>query len=134
MTQVDLFDPARLRLPDHRQSVLSPTTKTRTPRHKPGELFLKGPIPWDWLARAAVLPGKALSVALVVWHLAGLCKSHTIQLKPSKVRSMGMSPRVGRRGLKALEDAGLVSVDRHRGRSPDVTILDASTQNSETER
>lgn len=99
--------------------------RSRAPRHTRGELFLKGPIPWRWLELAAALPGRALAVALVVWHLVGLKKCQTVKLAPSKIRSLGLSPRVARRGLNALERAGLVAVDRHRGRSANVTVLDA---------
>lgn len=113
----DPFDIDRLRIPDR-----MPVGRAKAPRRKSGELFLKGPIPWWWIEKAARLPGQALSVGLVAWHLRGLRRSDTFRLAPSKVRSLGLSPRVARRGLKALENAGLVAVDRHRGRSPDVTL------------
>jgi hypothetical protein len=112
--------PASMTLP-----VPSQPHRSRTPRHQRGELFLKGPIPWRWLELAAALPGRALAVALVVWHLVGLRKCRTVKLTPSKTSSLGLSARAARRGLNALESAGLVTVDRHRGRSPDVTVLDA---------
>lgn len=118
MDTPNLFDVDRLRIPDRMPTGIA----KKAPRHKPGELFLKGPIPWAWLEKAARLPGKALAVGLVAWHLRGLRKTNNFRLEPSKVRSLGLSPRVARRGLKALENAGLVAVDRHRGRSPDVTL------------
>jgi len=128
----DPFDVDRLRLPgtSHALPVIAAQpqqqpVRSKTPHHKPGELFLKGPIPWRWLEVAAKLPGRALAVALVLWHLVGLRKCRMVRLSPSKTRSLGLSSRVSRRGLKALEGASLVSVDRHRGRGPDVTVLDA---------
>jgi hypothetical protein len=125
MSSLDRFDPQRLQLPGHDlKAWFPPPARPKTPRHKQGELFLKGPIPWTWLQVAARLPGRALAVALVIWHLLGLRKSNTVRLAPSKARSLGLSPRVVRRGLAALEGAGLVAVDRHRGRGPDVTVLD----------
>ena len=36
----------------------------QAPRHKPGEKFLKGPIPWPWIESAGALPGKALAIGL----------------------------------------------------------------------
>lgn len=127
------FDVDRLRIPDSGHLMLSSGNhqkprqppRPRLPRHKPGELFLRGPIPWRWLEAAARLPGRAFVVGVVLWHLAGLRRHRTVRLTPSKTRSLGLSPRVTRRGLKALEGASLIAVDRHRGRSPDVTILDA---------
>ena len=121
MYPVDPFDVDRLRLTGDLPLAKNPK---RTPRRKLG-MFLKGPIPWPWLEQAARLPGQALAMGLVAWHLKGLKKSDTFRMEPSKARSLGMSPRVARRGLKALEDAGLVAVDRHRGRSPTVTVLSA---------
>ncbi|MBN1908504.1 MAG: hypothetical protein JW818_02085 [Pirellulales bacterium] len=120
MTPVDAFDARRFQMAG--PQLPCPPQRPKAPRHKPGNLFLKGPIPWSWLEKAMRLPGKALAVALVVWHLCGLKKSSTVHMEPSKIRSAGMSPRVARRGLKSLENAGLVAVDRHPGRAPDVTI------------
>jgi len=133
MCPSDPFDVDRLRIRDSAH-LMPPSGSHQTPhqprrpeipRHKPGELFLRGPIPWRWLEMAARLPGRALAVGIVLWHLVGLRKHWTVRLSPSKTRSLGLSPRVTRRGLKGLEGAGLVAVDRHRGRSPDVTVLDA---------
>ena len=64
-----------------RCSNLRPTTPKRPPRHKVGEWFLKGPIPGEWLHRAAKLPGRALHVARALWYLAGVEKSQ--QVKPT---------------------------------------------------
>jgi len=99
--------------------------RRKTLRRQPSGLFLKGPVPWRWLQQAARLPGRALAVGMALWLLVGLRKRHNVRLSPSKTRSLGISPRAARRGLKALERATLVAVDRHRGRSPDVTVLDA---------
>jgi hypothetical protein len=120
MTPDSSFDVRRFQMTG--QPLPCPPKRPKAPRHKPGDLFLKGPIPWSWLTEAMQLPGKALAVGLVAWHLCGLKKSHTVHMEPSKLRSAGMSPRVARRGLKVLENAGLVAVSRHQGRAPDVTI------------
>ena len=69
----DPFDPAVLTLP--RVATLPPPN--RPPRHRSGEKFLKGPIPWAWLQRAFLLPGKALHVALLLWREAGCRRSRT---------------------------------------------------------
>ena len=125
MNPIDPFAIESLQMPSagHPGAMPCQPPRPKAPRHKPGEMFLKGPIPWEWLKEAARLPGKALAVALVAWHLRGLRKSNNFRMEPSKARSLGLSPRVARRGLKALENAGLVAVARHRGRSPEVTLL-----------
>jgi hypothetical protein len=102
---------------------LLPKSK-RPPRHKAGEWFLKGPIPGEWLHQAAKLPGHALHVALAAWYLAGVERGHQVKLTWGVFDRFGVSPDAGRRGLVALERAGLVSVDRHPGRCPVVEILE----------
>ncbi len=85
--------------------------------------FVKGPIPGDWLEQAAAQPGKALHVALALWYLAGLQKSDQVTLTRKPLRLFSVLPDSGRRGLAALEKAGLVQVNRRNGRCPRVTIL-----------
>jgi hypothetical protein len=87
-------------------------------------LFLKGPIPLPWLAVAATLPGKALAVGLIIWFLHGLQKTYTVKLAPSWLRHFGVKRQAAYRGLKALENARLITVARKRGESPTVTIVD----------
>ena len=57
----------------------------RQPRHRPGGLFLKGPLPWDWISRAAKLPGKSLGVGIVLWLLSGLKREREITLDRKSV-------------------------------------------------
>ena len=77
------------------------------------------------MVRAARLPGKALHVALTVWFGAGVKRKRTVRLSYSQMGKLGCKRETARRGLAALESAGLVSVDRHPGRCPVVTILEA---------
>jgi hypothetical protein len=69
---------------------------------------------------------QAVRVAIVLWYLAGRQKSREVSPTWATWRQFGFSRDVGRHGLIVLERAGLVRVDRHRGRCPIVTILDVS--------
>ena len=89
-------------------------------KHPPGELFLKGPIPWPWLGKAMQLPGKALAVALHVWWRSGIERSSCIMINLSR---LSVDRSAASRGLAALEAAGLVTVIRAPGRRPRVTIV-----------
>jgi len=100
------------------------TQATKPPRHAPGVKFLKGPVSWDWLCCASQLPGKALHVGTALWHLAGLKRSRTVPLSGSITRELGIDRHASYRGLKQLEKAELVSVVRHAGRNPIVTLLE----------
>jgi hypothetical protein len=109
-----------------RNGEIRPAESTREPRHKAGEWFLKGPIPGEWLTRAAGLSFRALRVGLALWYLAGVKKSRVVKPTWDTWQRFGLSPDAGQRGLAALERAGLVTVDRHRGRCPVVTIRESA--------
>jgi hypothetical protein len=94
------------------------------PKHKPGEKFLKGPIPWTWISEAARQPGRSLHVALALWFLAGINKNSTVPLTNTVLKPLGLDRFAKGRSIKRLERAGLISVNRHAGRNPLVTILD----------
>lgn len=104
------------------------------PRHRPGEAFVKGPIPRAWLLRAMRLPGRSLHVSLELWYRAGLTGSAEVVLSLSSVSEACVIDRAtASRALGALESAGLVSVRRQVGRAPRVTLLDwRDERNSES--
>ena len=118
----DPFDPDGLRL---NQSIPPYQLKPKLPRHRQGQKFLKGPIPWTWLACACRLRGKAaIVVALILWQEAGCRKSSTVTFRNCQARELRMKRQATRRGLKALEAAKLIAVQRKPGRCLEVTLLD----------
>ena len=104
------------------------TANRRSPlARRPGEKFLKGPIPWPWLTKAMSLPGRALHVGLRLWLESGMARSMDVAPSLSSMeRDAGVSRFAASRGLAALEAAGLVAVERHAGRKPRVRLLDAT--------
>jgi hypothetical protein len=89
--------------------------------------FIKGPIPLPWLQRAAAIPGEALHVALGLWFVRGLSCRATFQFKQRVTADLGVSRDATYDALTRMEEAGLIRVARHRGRSPLVTVLDVSS-------
>ena len=85
--------------------------------------FLKGPIPIHWLVSARKVSPTALTVGLVLWHLSGLEKSKTFKVTNRILQMWGLNRFVKYRGLKKLENAGLIKVKRQNKTSPVVTIL-----------
>lgn len=79
-----------------------------------------------WLNRVADLPGKAtVRMALLVLQSATDCgRRQHLMITPKKVTAARMSRVAAYEGLRALEEAGLVTVNRCRGRSPLVTIVE----------
>jgi hypothetical protein len=108
------------------EDLVVPVTPTAglPPKHLPGEHFVKGPIPMNWLSAAAAIPGKAVIVALAVWFLAGMKKTSTVKLTRTVLDRFSISRHAAYRCLQRLEAAGLVEVRRHRGRCPVVTLLE----------
>lgn len=88
--------------------------------------FIKGPVCWAWVKAAVALRGHALAVGLHVWLWAGILK--TYESVPLNLRRLGFPYKTASRGLRALEDAGLVSVVRPPGRKPLVTLRAAPTR------
>ena len=102
----------------------APTRKTKRPRSL--QPFLRGPIPMEWLARAHAAGGSAVAVGLALWFVRGVCgKAGPVKLTSAVRRRLGLTPDQARRGIPALEDAGLVAIVKGgRGRCPVVEILD----------
>jgi hypothetical protein len=85
--------------------------------------FLAGPIPVHWLAAAGQLRGKALAVGLALWFQSGLRHGQSkVSLGSAALSHFKINYQAARRGLAALESTGLVTVERHPGRRPIVTI------------
>lgn len=122
---MDPFDLTRLSLESDKPTLVKPNCKEKPPRHKPGEKFLKGPVPLLWLQQAALSPGKSLSVGIVLWYLAGIKKTPTVSLPNTLLQRFGVGRTAKYRALDWLEEARLVAVKRHPGCNPLVTLLDA---------
>src|SRR5579883_3245631 len=115
-SSLDGFDVEALRAPLPDPHTLRRPPSRKPPRHRQGERFLKGPIPWAWLERAYPLPGKALHVALLLWREAGWCDARTVRLNLSGALPEGLNEQTARRGLRQLAGAGLVTIRQRPGR------------------
>ena len=100
-------------------------------RHRKGEQFLKGPIPWPWLLQAMQLNGKALHVAVILLKESGIRRSRMVRLNLSAAAKIGIHRDTARRGLRALESAKLVTVTHRPGQALEVTLLETEAENSE---
>lgn len=119
------FDPLSFGIPS---GDLPPApARERPPRHRRGEWFVRGPLPWPWIVRAGSAPGKALLVGLAVWREAGRLNRRTVRLSLSALaRQVGTHRHTALRGLQALEAAGLVQTRRRPGRALEVTLCELS--------
>jgi hypothetical protein len=93
--------------------------------------FLRGPISWAWLERAAALPGKALFLGLLLRQMSGAFKRSTVRYCLNKSNADGIPRRTAFRAINALERAGLIRVVRKPGSGLEVTILDQESDQSD---
>lgn len=84
--------------------------------------FFAGPIPLAWLSRACRLGGKALHVALAVQHRLKVSGQTVASITPKLLETFKVPTGAAYRALDRLESAGLVKVNRRRGRNPRVTV------------
>ena len=105
---------------------LTEGSKRRRRRKSKGQdsRFVRGPIPLPWLSRACCLGGKTGQVAWAIWYARGL-NGEPVALTSTLLATFGVTPKTGRCVLQRLEAAGLVSVERRRGRCPRVSVLSA---------
>lgn len=95
-----------------------------SPEKKEIEYFLKGPIPLDWLSKAAKLPGKTLNVAILCWFFHSLNKGKGgFKIQHKFIRYFKIHRGCLYRALKHLEDAKLIEVKRATGKISLVSIL-----------
>jgi len=134
-TTIGNLDLEAIRLGNIRNSHNQPPTEQRSkvPRHKPGEKFLKGPVPLSWLTTAARLRGKTLHLAIELWFQAGLTRSAQVKMSIKRLSQFGVSRYSAYRALNRLEAAGLVSIVRHRGRLSVVTLLESPAEKVNTD-
>ncbi len=105
------------------QLTIESQNRRRAVQKKWDSQFIAGPIPIPWITHAASLPGKSLSVALAVWFESRKRYWKPIRAGNALLSRFHVSRQQGYRALNMLESAGLISIERHRGRSPVVTIV-----------
>ena len=87
------------------------------------ELFLRGPIPLEWVGKAATLPGKTLNVAVALWWLQGMAKGKPFKLTRAALKYLNVERDAASAGLLRLEQAGLIQMERRAGQRPTISIL-----------
>ena len=110
--------------PLHPTSCSEPRTEIVGPiPPQPTRRFIRGPIPLSWLERACRQSGKSLNVALCLIYLYGITKNCVVRPSRRDQSYFFLSRQAYYAGLRALEGAGLVKVDRCRGRKITVTLI-----------
>jgi hypothetical protein len=123
------WDPNYLRLDQTR--VVRLKGRLRRGRQPPPvrDKFIAGPIYVSWVCQASRLGVKSLLVGLALWHLKGLRRDNGFLVSNLMLQEWGIQPDAKRRALRALEKAGLITVERRGKRSPRVTLVGGTTSN-----
>jgi hypothetical protein len=92
--------------------------------------FLKGPLPWDLIAAAANLPGRALEVWLVVCHQTASTGQRWANLPVGLLGELRIDRNAKARALQQLKHAGLVQVEQTHGQPARVSLARATAEPS----
>jgi DNA-binding transcriptional ArsR family regulator len=93
------------------------TGALRRARSRRRERFLKGPILMRHIGVANRLSGQALALFLAIRHRMDLTGKPVVTLPRSLLDELGVSKDAKSRGLRVLEGAGLIVVDRSKGKA-----------------
>jgi len=91
-------------------------------------LFIKGPIPMDWISAAAKLPGKAIHVALALYWMGGMNPQKRFKITRRALDLFNVSDDAYRDALLRMEAANLIRVSRSPGQRAQVEIVRDITQ------
>jgi DNA-binding transcriptional ArsR family regulator len=105
------------------------TSVSRQKSQRLNERFLKGPIPLRHLAKAAKLPGQSLSVYLAIHHQTALSKREQVTLPKHLLGQFGVSRDAKARAMNELSKAGLVVLNKQKGRSSRVSLSSTGEMN-----
>jgi hypothetical protein len=100
------------------------TAPSTSVSHASSRLFIKGPIPLEWLSAVARLPGKCLNVAMAIQWLLGMSGGKPVKLTSRALRSLNVSDDTTSDCLRRMEQAGLIDVTRQSGQRPVICVRD----------
>ncbi len=123
------IDIEQFRLPQHKHSQKSlPAMLPKKSKAIAGR-FIKGPIPLQWIIKAAELGGRTMNIAMALWYLSGLKKSATVSLTHKTLDEFGVTRKTASRLLEGMQSHGLITIMRKPGCAPVITILAIADDN-----
>jgi hypothetical protein len=96
--------------------------RPRGKAHTHADTFVKVPLWWIERATRATRTPQAF-VCIWLLHLSWRARSPTFSLPNDRLNKRGADRRRKRRALRALEAAGLITVERRHGKTPIVTLV-----------
>ena len=99
----------------------------RCEHQKTLRLFIKGPIPFEWLRKANALGGSTGAVASGLWFYAGLSGSKRFKIDSRLDLLCSLTRQTRNHILQRLHYARLIVLTPKHGAYPTVEILESST-------
>lgn len=90
------------------------------------DYFLRGPIPFSWLARAANLRGKSFQVSVLIWFHYFLLRKPEFKIQKKFREKFGVGRKSFYSSLAELEEAGLIKTISQKGSSRTIQIIEES--------
>jgi hypothetical protein len=90
---------------------------------KTSKLFIKGPIPFEWLQNANALGGSTGIVAMGLWFYVGLNQSKRFKIDSKLDAFTGITRQSRQHALSKLQYAGLIRYQNHHGAYPTVMVI-----------
>jgi hypothetical protein len=119
----DPFDPDNLRTAAEQATAWQEQPEQAGRRKRQKEQFVMLPIAWKDRLRMARHVG-TVNLAIHLQYLAWKTGGRSIQVTNTVAEEAGVTRRSKWRALTELSQLGLVVVERHKRRSPDVTVLE----------
>ena len=94
----------------------------KTNRSNRPQKYIKGPIDYEWIAKACRVGAAELGLYLM-YKIGILGSKASVQVRPCECRELGLTDRERQRQVVRLENAGLITADKGNGRCPIVQIV-----------
>ena len=109
---------------DKELGIVTPTSQPRPSLAlRTSKLFIKGPIPFNWLQNANALGGSTGIVAMGLWFYVGLHQSKHFKIDSKLDAFTGITRQSRQHALDRLQYAGLIWYQNHHGAYPTVEVI-----------
>ena len=89
----------------------------------PKALFIKGPIPFEWLMSANQISKSAGLIGIGLWFYVGLYKKYQFKIDGKLDKLTGISRQTRQIALSKLHKAGLIELNKYPGAYPHVKVI-----------
>lgn len=89
----------------------------------PKALFIKGPIPFEWLMSANQLGTSTGLIGISLWFYVGLNSKYKFKIDGKLDKLTGLSRQTRQVALVKLHEAGLIELNKYPGAYPHIKVI-----------